>query len=308
MVADSIEGRTAEVREFNRYYTRLIGVLDEGMHETRFSLAEARVIFELGRRGATEVADLRAALDLDSGYLSRLLGRFDADGLVTRERSTADARRQVVALTPAGRAAYAELDERSDEQIRGLLGEIGDEEQRRLVGAMGAVRAVLDGAPRADTLVLRPPYPGEFGWIVHRHGALYAQEYGWDDRFEALVAEIVAGYLKDPDPRREAVWIAELDGRPVGCVFCVRKDDTTAQLRLLLVEPSARGCGVGGRLVAECMRFARHAGYTDMTLWTNDVLSEARRIYERAGFELVEENRHHSFGKDLVGQNWHVRL
>lgn len=286
----------------------MIGVLDEGLLSTRFSLTAARVVFELGQRSATDVADLRAALDLDAGYQSRILARFELDGLAARQRSLSDARRQVVRLTERGQAAYAELDERSDGQVRGLLGGIDDEGQRRLVGAMDAVQAVLGGAPRADALVLRPPYPGDYGWIVHRHGVGYAQEYGWDERFEALVAHIVAEYLKDLDPRREAVWIAELDGQPVGCVCCVRKDDTTAQLRLLLVERHARGCGVGARLVAECMRFAKQAGYTDMTLWTNDVLRQARRIYERAGFELVEENPHRSFGKDLVGQHWHVRL
>ncbi len=308
MIADTLDERTAAVREFNRFYTRLIGVLDEGLLQTSFSLTEARVIFELGQHGPVDVADLRAELDLDAGYLSRLLARFDAAGLVTRERSAVDARRQVAALTPQGRAAYAELNERSDGQIRGLLGKLGDEQQRRLVGAMGAVRAVLGGATRADALVLRPPYPGEYGWIVQRHGALYCQEYGWDNRFEALVAVIVAGYLKQPDPKREAVWIAETDGQPVGCVACVRKDDATARLRLLLVEPSARGCGVGARLVAECMRFARHAGYTDMTLFTFDVLDQARRIYQRAGFELVHESPRHDFGKGLVGQDWHARL
>lgn len=308
MVADGIEGRTAEVREFNRYYTRLIGVLDEGMHETRFSLAEARVIFELGRRGATEVADLRGALELDAGYLSRILGRHETDGLVVRERSAADARRQVGSLTPRGQRVYADLDARSDEQVRGLLAGIGDEGQRRLVGAMQAVRAALAGSPRSDTLVLRRPYPGEYGWIVHRHGALYAQEHGWNERMEALVAEIVADYLKGPDPRREAAWIAELDGQPVGCVFCVRKDDTTAQLRLLLVEPSARGCGVGGRLVEECMRFARQVGYTEMTLWTMNVLGQARRLYERAGFVLASEGPHRDFGKDLTSQEWRAEL
>jgi DNA-binding MarR family transcriptional regulator/GNAT superfamily N-acetyltransferase len=308
MVADTIAERTAAIREFNRYYTRLIGVLDEGMHETRFTLAEARVIFELGRRGASDVADVRGALGLDAGYLSRILARFGTDGLVERKRSSADARRQVVALTRQGQAVYRELDDRADKQIKGLLDGIGEEGQRRLVGAMGAVRAVLGGAAGADALVLRAPYPGEYGWILQRHGVRYTDEYGWNERFVAVVAEVLADYLRHHDPTREAAWIAELDGEPVGCVFCVRKDDTTAQLRLLLVEPIARGFGVGARLVAECMRFARRAGYTDMTLWTMNALTPARRIYERAGFELVDEEPHREFGKELMSQHWRARL
>jgi DNA-binding MarR family transcriptional regulator/GNAT superfamily N-acetyltransferase len=294
----------AAVRAFNRFYTSRIGVLREGLLESPFSLTEARVIFELAQREATEVAELRRALNVDAGYLSRILARFAGDGLVTRERSASDGRRQVVRLTDGGRAAYRVLDTRSAAEVGALLSGLADDEQRCLVGAMREIRRVLEPAPSGQPFVLRPPGPGDLGWVVHRHGVLYAREYGWDETFEALVARIVADYVDHRDPARERVWIAELDGQPAGCIFCVRREDHLAQLRLLLVEPGARGMGVGGKLVDECLDFARAAGYREIMLWTNDVLDQARRIYERAGFELREEEPHHSFGHDLVGQNW----
>jgi DNA-binding MarR family transcriptional regulator/GNAT superfamily N-acetyltransferase len=300
--------RVAAVRAFNRFYTERIGVLGDGMHHTPYSLTEARVLFELAQREATEVADLRQALAVDAGYLSRILARFQDDRLVVRERSAADGRRQVIRMTDRGRAAFATLDGRSAEEIGGLLAKLTDEDQRRLVGAMGVIREVLEPAPRPDAYLLRPPRPGDLGWVVQRHGARYAEEYGWDETFEALVARIVADYADHRDPEREHAWIAEVDGARVGCVFCMRKDDTTAQLRLLLVEPHARGLGIGGRLVEECLRFARRAGYQQIMLWTNDVLADARRIYQRAGFTLVDEDPHHSFGHDLVGQHWTRKL
>jgi DNA-binding MarR family transcriptional regulator/GNAT superfamily N-acetyltransferase len=298
----------AVIRAFNRFYTTVIGLLGEGLLRTPYSLTEARVVFELAQRDATDAADLRRILDIDAGYLSRILARFETDGIVTRERSTLDGRRQVVRLTDQGHAVFAMLDARSAEEIRELLAGVREEDQRRLVGAMGTIRGILEGSPRPAAFVLRPSAPGDLGWVVHRHGVLYAEEYGWDETFEALVAQIVAAYVEHRDPQRESVWIAEVDGAPVGCVFCVRKDERTAQLRLLLVEPRARGMGIGARLVEECLRFARRAGYGQMMLWTNDVLQQARRIYERAGFELVEEEQHHSFGHDLVGQNWWRKL
>ena len=300
--------RVAAVRAFNRFYTNVIGALRGGLLGTSYSLTEARVLFELAQRDATEVADLRRALDIDAGYLSRMLGRFGDDGLTVRERSAADGRRQVIRLTDAGHTAAATLDARSAEEIRTILARLPDGEQRRLVGAMRAIREVLEAAPRSESLVLRPLGPGDLGWVVWRHGVVYAHEYGWDETFETLVARIVADYVDSRDPRREAAWIAEVDGEPAGCVFCVRKDDTTAQLRLLLVEPAARGTGIGSRLVEECVRFAGRAGYARMMLWTNDVLADARRVYERAGFRLAEEEKHHSFGHDLVGQNWWLTL
>jgi DNA-binding MarR family transcriptional regulator/GNAT superfamily N-acetyltransferase len=303
-----LDKRVDTVRAFNRSYTELIGVLEEGLLRTSYSLTEARVIFELAQRDAAEVADLRRELGIDAGYLSRILTRFQADGLVVRERSAADGRRQVIRLTDAGRGAFGTLDARSTGQIRELLAGLTDEEQRRLVNAMTVIREVVGQAPRADAYLLRPLRPGDLGWVVQRHGVRYAEEYGWDDSFEALVARIVADYVDNRDLRRENAWIAEVDGEPVGCVFCMRKDSTTAQLRLLLVEPRTRGTGIGSRLVEECVRFARRAGYREMTLWTNDVLAAARRIYQRAGFTLVEEQPHHSFGHDLVGQHWSLPL
>ena len=305
---ETTSDQVATMRAFNRFYTNVIGVLREGLVSTPYSLTEARVIFELAQQDETEVADLRRKLAIDAGYLSRILGRLEADGLATRKRSSSDGRRQIIRLTAAGRKAFATLDARSAEEVGDLLSRLTAEEQRRLVGAMRVIRRILDRSAPTGLVVLRPPEPGDFGWVVHRHGALYASEYGWDETFEALVARIVADFVDNRDSRREAAWIAEVDGERVGCIFCARKDERVAQLRLLLVEPRVRGLGIGTRLVDECMRFARRAGYEEMMLWTNDVLDDARRIYERAGFELVEEEKHHSFGQDLVGQNWRIRL
>ncbi len=306
MPSTAASDRVDAVRAFNRFYTNRIGALRGGLLGTRHPLPEARVLFELRGGDAMEVADLRRALDIDAGHLSRLLSRLGREGLVAREPSPGDARRLRVRLTDRGRRSFAVLDARSAAETRALLDALDDEDQRRLVEALDTVRDVLEGprpaAPRA--VALRAPRPGEHGWIVERHGALYAREYGWDARFEALVARIVADHAEHHDPAREAAWIAEVDGRAAGCVLCVRKDAAVAQLRLLLVEPSARGLGVGGRLVDECLRFARAAGYAEIMLWTNDALTAARRIYERAGFALVESERHASFGPELVGQSW----
>lgn len=300
--------RVTAVRAFNRFYTNLIGLLREGLLSTPYSLTEARVIFELAQASATEVAELRSDLQIDAGYLSRMLARFEADGLVTRQRSNSDGRRQVVQLTTQGRRAFKALDKRSTEEIRALLNPLGEDDQRRLIEAMHAIQHILDGLRPRQSVVLRAPRSGDFGWVVQRHGFLYAEEYGWDESFEALVARIVADYVDQQDAEREAAWIAELEGELVGCVFCVRKQEEVAQLRLMLVEPRARGMGIGTRLCQECIRFARSSGYKRMMLWTNDVLEDARRIYERAGFKLVEEEKHHSFGQDLVGQNWWLVL
>jgi DNA-binding MarR family transcriptional regulator/GNAT superfamily N-acetyltransferase len=297
--------RVAAVRAFNRFYTHLIGVVSEGLLETPYSLTEARVIFELAQRDAAEVTDLRRSLDLDAGYLSRILSRFEADGLIHRERSPDDARRQVAGLTDRGRTVYRELDGRSGEQIGRILSGLPEDDQRRLVGAMDAIEGILGERRRPSMYVLRAFGPGDFGWVVQRHGALYAAEYGWDATFEALVARVVADHIES---QGGDAWIAEVDGEPAGCVFCVRKSERVAQLRLLLVEPSARGMGIGGRLVEECVRFARRSGHDELVLWTNDVLGAARRIYQRAGFELVEEGPHHSFGHDLVEQTWSLKL
>jgi DNA-binding MarR family transcriptional regulator/GNAT superfamily N-acetyltransferase len=296
--------RVAALRAFNRFYTARIGVLRDGLLRTPHSLTEARVLYELGQRDVTEVADLRREMDIDAGFLSRLLARLQSAGLVARERSTDDARRQRIRLTAEGAAAFAELDRRSADEIGAVLDALSEDDQQRLVAAMATVHEVLTHAPPSAGFVLRGPRPGDLGWIVQAHGRLYAEQYGWDDSFEALVAGIVADYAKDHDPRREAAWIAELDGEPAGCALCVRREEDIAQLRLLLVDPRARGRGIGGRLIEECLRFAQRAGYKRITLWTNDILHEARRLYERAGFELVESAPHHSFGHDLVEQTW----
>jgi DNA-binding MarR family transcriptional regulator/GNAT superfamily N-acetyltransferase len=302
------DGQIAAVREFNRFYTNVLGLLREGLLDTPYSLTEARVLFELAREDESEAGHLRRWLDIDAGYLSRLLARFEADGLVARTRSPADARRQVISLTGAGRAVYTRLDARSSDQIRSLLGRLPVDSRQRLASAMTGIREILGPAHRPHSFVLRSPMPGDLGWVVSRHGALYAREYGWDSSFEALVARIVADYAARSDGQREAGWIAEVNGEPAGCVFCMRKTDSTAQLRLLLVEPHTRGLGLGGRLAAECVSFARRAGYSEIVLWTNDVLHAARRIYQRAGFQLVGSQPHRSYGHDLVSQDWLLPL
>ena len=294
-----------DVRGFNRFYTRVLGLLRPDLAGSSFGLTEARVLFELAHRDDIAVSELRRELDLDAGYLSRILSGFTASGLAARAKSAADGRRQVVRLTAKGRREFDELDRRQARAIDTLLAPLDDGQRTRLVAAMGQIRRVLSNqTPRAD-VVLRPPQPGDLGWVVERHGARYAAEFGWDATFEALVARIVAEFAERRDARREAAWIAELDGERVGCVFCTAADaEHTAQLRLLLVESSARGSGVGTRLVDECVRFAKRAGYRRMTLWTNDVLVAARRIYERAGFGRDRREPHHSFGHDLVGEYW----
>jgi len=302
------DAAVATVRAFNRFYTNLIGLLRGKYLDTPYSLTEARVLFELGQRDASEVTDLRRTVDIDAGYLSRILARFSSDGLITRQRSAADGRRQVITLTGDGRSVVAGLDARSAAQTRDMLATVHDDDRHRLLNAMHVITDVLAEAPPPRGYVMRAPQAGDMGWVVQRHGAMYAEEFGWDETFEALVARLVADYVDHRDPDREAAWIAEVDGTPAGCVFCMRKDDRTAQLRMLLVEPWARGLGIGSRLVEEVLRFARRAGYSDITLWTNDVLGSARRIYQRAGFTLDDEARHHSFGKDLVEQNWSRRL
>ena len=294
-----------DVRGFNRFYTRVLGLLRPELAGSAFGLTEARVLFEVAHRDDLAVSDLRRDLDLDAGYLSRILSGFTASGLVAREKSAADGRRQVVRLTADGRQAFDELDRLQAAAIDTLLAPLDDGQRNQLVGAMGQIRRMLGSETPWTGIVLRPPQPGDLGWVVERHGARYAAEYGWDATFEALVARVVADFAERRDNQREAGWIAELDGDRVGCVFCTAADaDDTAQLRLLLVDPSARGAGVGTRLVDECLRFARRTGYRRITLWTNDVLVAARRIYERAGFRCDRREPHHSFGHDLVGEYW----
>jgi DNA-binding MarR family transcriptional regulator/GNAT superfamily N-acetyltransferase len=301
--------RIDAVRAFNRFYTRQIGLLDEGLLKSAFSLTEARVLYELAHRDGLSATDLARDLGLDPGYLSRLLKKFEKHGLVERASTEADARRSSIALTPDGRQAFAPLNQASHDQVAALLDRLPAPEQDRLVKAMQTVQRLLgeETQPRIPYM-LRPLQVGDIGWIINRQGLLYAQEYGWDETYEALVAEILGAFIKSFDPKWERSWIAEREGEVVGSVFVVRESDHVAKLRLLYVEPSARGLGIGKRLVEECVGFARAKGYRTLTLWTNDVLAIARHIYEAAGFKLADEQRHHAFGKDLVGQNWNLEL
>jgi DNA-binding MarR family transcriptional regulator/N-acetylglutamate synthase-like GNAT family acetyltransferase len=306
---DVLEKRVDKVRRFNRFFTRRIGVLREGLLHTPYTLTEARLLLEIAHRQAPTATDLSRGLGLDPGYLSRTLARLEQQGLVEKIRSEADGRRRLLSLTPAGKDAFSLLDARSREEVAEMLGGLSEGEQQRLLDSMQTIEGVLDEDFKfSGPFFLRTHEPGDMGWVVQRHGVLYAREYGWDERFEALVAQIVADFVNDYDPAKERCWIAEMDGEAVGCVFVVRESETVAKLRLLLVEPKARGLGLGFRLVEECIRFARRTGYDTLTLWTNSVLDAARHIYEEQGFELVEEEKHHSFGKDLVGQNWKLEL
>jgi DNA-binding MarR family transcriptional regulator/GNAT superfamily N-acetyltransferase len=301
--------RVEAVRRFNRFYTRQIGVLHEGLLQSPFSLAEARVLYELAHRAGPTASELGKDLGLDPGYLSRILRDFAERGLLDKTPSKLDGRQSHLALTAQGRKAFAPLDSRSRDEIGAMLRELPPAEQTRLVDAMETVERLLGGRPGPKVpYLLRSHRPGDIGWVIHRHGALYAQEYGWDGSFEALVADIAAKFIRDFDAKRERCWIAEREGDIVGSVFLVAQSKTVAKLRLLLVEPSARGLGIGHRLVDECVRFARDVGYRKLTLWTNDILVAARRIYEAKGFHLVAEEPHHSFGHDLVGQNWELDL
>ncbi|QNS06130.1 bifunctional helix-turn-helix transcriptional regulator/GNAT family N-acetyltransferase [Streptomyces xanthii] len=302
-----------DIRSFNRFYTNVIGALDYGRHlYAPYTLTESRVLYELAHTEHVDAADLRARLSLDSGYLSRILGKFERAGLVERASSGDDARRRRVTLTARGREAADLLDERSREAVGSLLSTVPAGDRERLSQALRTVREVLgDGraAPHPDNVLLREPGPGDLGWIVARNGAVYAAEFGWNADYEGLVARIVADFAQDHDPHLERVWIAELDGRPVGCVMCVRDAAPgTARLRLLLVEPEARGLGIGDRLVRAVVDFARGVGYRELVLWTNDVLKAARSLYQRHGFVLAGEEPHRSFGADLTGQDWRLPL
>lgn len=309
MVRVGREAEVGAVRRFNRFYTRRIGVLREGLLHSPYSLTEARVLFEIANVEGVSATDLSRELGLDPGYLSRILARLDERGLIYRVRSDADGRRRFLALTQEGEKAFALLDGRSREEVSEVLDGLSEVDRHRLIQSMRTIEGILDKSFRySEPFVLRAHEAGDMGWVVHRHGVLYASEYGWDERFEALVARIVADFVDNYDSVRERCWIAEMQGDIAGCVFVVSDGDNVAKLRLLLVEPEARGLGLGARLVEECIRFARDCGYQKMTLWTNSVLHAARHIYEEHGFKLVEEEEHHSFGQDLVGQNWELEL
>lgn len=296
------------VRAFNRRWTELLGLLDQGLLQTSHSLTEARVVFELAQQPVTERRALQDRLGIDASFLTRVLTRLEDRGLVTTTQSAFDGRALDLALTQTGQAAFAQLDERSRQQIAALTSQLTSGQNRDLVEAMGVVGLLLRPERADRSISIRGLRPGDLGWVVQRHGAVYFDEFGWNADFEALIATIVADFQMHHKPDRENAWIAEVDGARAGCVFCCERDDTTAQLRILLVESWARGLQIGSRLVDECVTFARSAGYASITLWTNDVLAAARRIYEAAGFRLVDEERHHSFGHDLTGQNWTLEL
>jgi DNA-binding MarR family transcriptional regulator/N-acetylglutamate synthase-like GNAT family acetyltransferase len=309
MVEKEAYQRIEAVRHFNRFYTKKIGVLHERLLRSPFPLTEARVIYELAHHEETTATELSNELGLDAGYLSRLLHRFKKRGLIRKQPSKIDGRQNFLSLTERGQEAFAVLNVRSRNEIGSMLSNFSVGDQNHLVKAMHTIEGLLGAQPeRKVPYLLRPHQPGDMGWVVHRHGVLYAEEYGWDEQFEALVAGIVAKFLKHYNPKRERCWMAEMDGEIVGSVFLVEKSKTMAQLRLLLVEPKARGLGIGTRLVSECIRFARQVSYRKIVLWTNSVLSAARHIYEEAGFHLVDEEPHHSFGHDLIGQTWELKL
>lgn len=303
-----------DIRAFNRFYTRQIGLLSESLHKSAFSLTEARVLFELDASGAQVVGKLATTLDLDPAYLSRILTRFKKAGLITLETDSKDRRVRVAELTDLGRETYGGLQSASRNEVTSLITPLSDAQRDELASAMKTIRTLLGSEPAQSNessqkpILIRDHRPGDLGWIVHRHGDLYAREYQWDGRFEGLVAEIAANFLAEHDPKREGCWIAEHDGKPVGSIMLVRESDSVAKLRILFVEPDARGLGIGKHLVDHCIAFARRAGYGEITLWTNANLHAARKIYQKAGFVLAHEEPHHSFGHDLIGQNWTLAL
>lgn len=296
------------VRRFSRFYTRKLGILREGLLDSPYTLTEARILHELSRRKRAAASEIAQELDVDPGYVSRIVKRFMARGLIDRTPSKRDGRRAVLSLSAQGRKEFARLNARSSSQVGALIEPLDDGARRRLVGALAAVEGLLGEEKQEPAIRLRPPGPGDMGWIVQSHGALYASEYGWDGTFEALVAEIVAKVMQNFDPERERCWIAELDGERVGSIVLVRESDTVARLRLLIVDPKARGRGIGKQLVDACVAFARAAGYRSIVLWTHDVLTAARRLYAQAGFQLVESERTHAFGADHVSETWRLDL
>jgi DNA-binding MarR family transcriptional regulator/GNAT superfamily N-acetyltransferase len=309
MTPNDLLQRVEAIRRFNRFYTRQIGVLNEGLLNSMFSPTEARVIYELAHHEQTTASALGDELGLDAGYLSRMLQSFKKHGLIDTQPSESDRRQRMLRLTQAGQDAFAMLNARSYRQIEAMLNQLPLEDQPRLIAAMRGIQDLLGAQPEQKVpYILRPHQPGDIGWVVYRHGVLYAAEYGWDEHFEALVASVVAQFIQDYDPKRERCWIAEMNGEIVGSVFLVKQSDSVAKLRLLLVEPKARGLGIGTRLVGECIRLARQLGYTTLTLWTNSVLLAARHIYVQAGFQLVSAAPHHNFGHDLVGETWELAL
>ncbi len=309
MKNDDISEKIETVRRFNRFYTKQIGVLDEGLLESPFSLTEARVIYELANREKAAATELVNELGLDAGYLSRMLRVFEKRKLIEKSVSEKDARQSVLKLTKQGRKEFENLNRLSRNQIEEILNDLSPAEQNRLLAAMKIIEKLLGTTTQENfSYILRTPQPGDYGWVIQSNGSLYAQEYGWDENYEALVAQIVAEFVKNYDSKKERCWITEKDGENVGSVFLVKDSATIAKLRLLIVDPKARGLGIGKRLVDECMRFARQVEYKKITLWTNSVLLAARSLYQKAGYQLVKSETHHSFGHDLVGETWELEL
>jgi DNA-binding MarR family transcriptional regulator/GNAT superfamily N-acetyltransferase len=297
------------VRAFSRFYTGRLGVLDQHLLKSPFSLSEARVLYELANRENPSAKVIGSELSLDPGYLSRIIQKFEEDGLISRKALPSDRRQYQLGLTAKGRQSYSRLDRRSQEEVGKMLTAVSEDDRQRLTAAMASIERLLGPASASTpTATLREPRPGDMGWVVQSHGALYASEYGWDSSFEALVAEIAAKFLRSFDASRERCWIAEMDGRQVGSIFLVRESDETAKLRLLLVEPVGRGQGLGKRLVEETIAFARSCGYRKMTLWTQSILAAARKLYRGAGFALVKAEPHRSFGQNLIGETWELKL
>jgi DNA-binding MarR family transcriptional regulator/N-acetylglutamate synthase-like GNAT family acetyltransferase len=313
MPSENLEQHTDAVRRFNRFYTRQIGLLQEGLLDSPFSLTEARVLYELAHRDQPTAGKIGSELGLDAGYLSRILGSFEKRKLIEKTPSATDRRQSLLTLTKHGRKVFAPLEARSKAQVAAMLAALPETGQLRLVAAMDTIQGLF-GEPAESTgssrerYVLRTRRPGDMGWVVHRHGVLYAQEYGYDETFEALVAEIVAKFIQNLDAKRERCWIAEHQGEIAGSVFLVAESKSVAKLRLLLVEPSARGLGIGARLVSECVRFARRASYKKIVLWTQSELDAARHVYKKAGFSVIEKKQHRSFGQDLTAETWELSL
>lgn len=298
-----------KIREFNRFYTRKIGVLREELLHSKFSLTESRIIFELAQNGTKTASDLCKELGLDPGYMSKILQRFEDKKVIKRINSDDDGRTRIIQLTDLGLKEFQLLNRRSNEEIEEILNDLSNEQQKQLLSAMNTIESILNKNLKfSEPFFLRSFESGDMGWVVHRHGVLYRDEYEWNEEFEALVAEIVSDFIKNYNPAKERCWIAEMNGEIVGSVFLVKKSDTVGKLRLLLVEPKARGFGLGSKLVEECIRYAKKVGYKEITLWTNSVLVEARHIYKKFGFILVDEEKYHGFGKDLVGETWNLKL
>ena len=305
------ERRIAAVRSFNRFYTRQIGVLRKNFLDSPYTLGEARVLYEIGRRRLPTASDVGRALDLDAGYLSRVLRNFEKSGLIVRTASAHDARRSYLALTVRGKKIMTSLNARSQRDVSTMLGKLEGVDQQRLMAAMNTIETLLGGEheeAQQSAYTLRAPHTGDFGWIVRRHAELYAQEYQWKEPFEGVCAQIAADFLNKFDPKYERCWIAEMDGENAGCVMLAKESPTVARLRLLLVDPKARGLGLGARLTDECIRFARGAGYKKVTLWTHSILTAARHIYAKAGFKLIRSEERTSFGQPVVSEDWEMTL